>query len=216
MGAWLKEHILEFAAVLIAFLSYLGVSATDLLGVASYANYVMPFVYLGIGAFIGWRIHRYRSNRGAMTASVQSIGSEKQKERQSKEEKIEIFSQISFEIKVFLKASLTHGSVYRDCHDYNWDAYSEWLSQFMTITSIRNDIFRCCVRDNVKSMFDEIPELLADVQEEDMRLYAVRGDEGVKPQVFSSSHLVWWCYTDDEDMPAPINSIGFMRQVPWD
>jgi len=85
---------------------------------------------------------------------------------------------------VFLKASLTHGSVYRDCHDHNWDAYSEWLSQFMTITSIRNDIFRCCVRDNVKSMFDEIPELLADVQEEDMRLYAVRGDEGVKPQVF--------------------------------
>lgn len=192
MGAWLKEHILEFAAVLIAFLSYLGVSATDLLGVASYANYVMPFVYLGIGAFIGWRIHRYRSNRGAMTASVQSIGSEKQKERQSKEEKIEIFSQISFEIKVFLKASLTHGSVYRDSHDHNWNAYSEWLSQFMTITSIRNDIFRCCVRDNVKSMFDEIPELLADVQEEDMRLYAVRGDEGVKPQVFfvQSSCLV--------------------------
>lgn len=216
MGAWLKEHILEFAAVLIAFLSYLGVSATDLLGVASYANYVMPFVYLGIGAFIGWRIHRYRSNRGAMTASMQSIGSEKQKERQSKEEKIEIFSQVSFEIKVFLKASLTHGSVYRDCHDHNWDAYSEWLSQFMTITSIRNDIFRCCVRDNVKSMFDEIPELLADVQEEDMRLYAVRGDEGVKPQVFSSGHLVWWYYTDDEDMPVPINSIGFMRQAPWD
>ena len=87
MGAWLKEHILEFAGVLIPFLSYLGVSATDLLGVASYANYVMPFVYLGIGAFIGWRIHRYRSNRGAMAASVQSIGSEKQKERQSKEEK---------------------------------------------------------------------------------------------------------------------------------
>lgn len=117
---------------------------------------------------------------------------------------------------MFLKASLTHGSVYRDSHDHNWNAYSEWLSQFMTITSIRNDIFRCCVRDNVKSMFDEIPELLADVQEEDMRLHAVRGDEGVKPQVFSSSHLVWWYYTDDEDMPAPINSIGFMRQAPWD
>ena len=135
-----------------------------------------------------------------MAASVQSIGSEKQKERQSKEEKIEVFSQVPFEIKVFLKASLTHGSVYRDRHDHNWDAYSEWLSQLMTITSIRNDIFRCCVRDNVKSMFDEIPELLADVQEEDMRLYAVRGDEGVKPQVFSSSHLVWWYYTDDEDI----------------
>lgn len=216
MGAWLKEHILEFAAVLIAFLSYLGVSANDLLGVAGYLNYIVPFVYLGVGVFIGCRIHRYRSNRGAMAASVQSIGSEKQKERQSKEEKIEVFSQVPFEIKVFLKASLTHGSVYRDCHDHNWDAYSEWLSQLMTITSIRNDIFRCCVRDNVKSMFDEIPELLADVQEEDMRLHAVRGDEGVKPQVFSPSHLVWWYYTDDEDMPAPINSIGFMRQVPWD
>lgn len=216
MQEWWKEHIVEVFVGVFTLLSYFGVSATDLLGVASYANYVMPFVYLGIGAFIGWRIHRYRSNRGAMAASAQSIGSEKQKERQSKEEIIEVFSQVPFEIKVFLKASLTHGSVYRDCHDHNWDAYSEWLSQFMTITSIRNDIFRCCVRDNVKSMFDEIPELLADVQEEDMRLYAVRGDEGVKPQVFSSSHLVWWYYTDDEDMPAPINSIGFMRQVPWD
>lgn len=216
MQEWLKEHIVEVFVGVVTLLGYFGVSATDLLGVASYANYVMPFVYLGIGVFIGWRIHRYRSNRGAMTASVQFIGSGKQKERQSKEEIIEVFSQVPFEIKVFLKASLTHGSAYRDSHDRNWDAYSEWLPQFMKFTSIRNDIFRCCVRDNVKSMFDEIPELLADVQEEDMRLHAVRGDEGVKPQVFSSSHLVWWYYTDDEDMPAPINSIGFMRQVPWD
>lgn len=216
MGTWLKEHILEFVAVLIAFLSYLGVSANDLLGVADYLNYVVPFIYLGVGVFIGWRIHRYRSNRGAMTASVQSIGAEKQEERQSKEEIIEVFSQVPFEIKVFLKASLTHGSVYRDSHDYCWDDCSEWLSQFMTFTCIRNDIFRCCVRDDVKSMFDEIPELLADVREEDMKLHAVRGDEGVKPQVFSPSHLVWWYYTDDKDMPAPINSIGFMRQAPWD
>lgn len=210
MGAWLKEHILEFAAVLLAFLSYLGVSANDLLGIAGYLNYIVPFVYLGVGVFIGCRIHRYRSCGGG-TALVRFFGSGKPKEQQSKEEIIELFSQVPFEIKVFLKASLTHGSVYRDSHDHNWDAYSEWLSQFMTITSIRNDIFRCCVRGNVKSMFDEIPELLADVQEEDMRLHAVRGDEGVKPQVFSSSHLVWWYYTDDEDMPAPINSISFMR-----
>lgn len=216
MQEWLKEHIVEVFVGVVTLLSYFGVSATDLLGVASYANYVMPFVYLGIGAFIGWRVHRYRSNRGAMTVSVQSIGAEKQKERQSKEEIIEVFSQVPFEIKVFLKASLTYGSVYRDSHDYYWDDCSEWLSQFMTFTCIRNNIFRCCVRDNAKSMFDEIPELLADVQEKDMRLHAVRGDEGVKPQVFSSSHLVWWYYTDDEDMPAPINSIGFMRQAPWD
>ncbi len=36
-----------------------------------------------------------------MTASVQSIGAEKQEERQSKEEIIEVFSQVPFEIKVF-------------------------------------------------------------------------------------------------------------------
>lgn len=215
MQEWWKEHIVEVFVGVITLLSYFGVSATDLLGVASYTNYVMPFVYLGIGAFIGWRIHRYRSCGGGI-ALVRSFGSGKPKEQQSNEEKIELFSQVPFEIKVFLKASLTHGSVYRNSHDHNWNAYSEWLSQFITITSIRNDIFRCCVRDNVKSMFDEIPELLADVQEKDMRPHAVRGDEGVKPQVFSSSHLVWWYYTDDENMPAPINSIGFMRQAPWD
>lgn len=215
MQEWWKEHIVEVLVGVVTLLSYFGVSATDLLGVASYANYVMPFVYLGIGAFIGWRIHRYRSCGGGI-ALVRSFGSGKPKEQQSNEEIIESFSQVPFEIKVFLKASLTHGSVYRDSHDHNWDAYSEGLSQFMIFTSIRNDIFRCCVRDNVKSMFDEIPELLADVQEEDMRLHAVRGDEGVKPQIFSSSHLVWWYYTDDEDMPAPINSIGFMKQAPWD
>lgn len=216
MQEWLKEHIVEVLVGAVAVLGYFGVSATDLLGIASYANYVMPFVYLGIGAFIDWRIHRYRSSRGVMTASVQSIGAEKQKGRQSKEEVIEVFSQVPFEIKVFLKASLAHGAVYRDSHDYCWDDCSEWLSQFMTFTCIRNNIFRCCVRDDVKSLFDEIPELLADVQEEDMRLHAVRGDEGVKPQVFSHSRLVWWYYTDDEDIPAPINSIGFMRQAPWD
>lgn len=215
MQEWWKEHIVEVFVGVVTLLSYFGVSATDLLGVASYANYVMPFVYLGIGAFIGCRIHRYRSCGGGI-ALVRSFGSGKPKEQQSNEEIIELFSRVPFEIKVFLKASLTHGSVYRNSHNHNWDAYSEWLSQFMTITSIRNDIFRCCVRDNVKSMFDEIPELLADVQEKDMRPHAVRGDEGVKPQVFSSSHLVWWYYTDDENMPAPINSIGFMRQVPWD
>ena len=214
MQGWLKEHIVEVLVGVVTLLSYFGVSATDLLGVASYASYVMPFLYLGIGAFIGWRIHRYQSNGGAIAASMQSIGTEKQKERQSKEEIIEVFSQVPFEIKVFLKASLTHGSAYRDSHDYNWDAYSEWLSQFMTITSIRNDIFCCCVRDSAKLMFDEIPELLADVEEEDVRLHAVRGDEGVKPQIFSPNHLVWWYYADDKDIPAPVGSIGFMRQTP--
>ena len=87
MQEWWKEHIVEVFVGVFTLLSYFGVSATDLLGVASYANYVMPFVYLGIGAVIGWRIHRYRNNRGVMAASVQSIGSKKQKERQSKEEK---------------------------------------------------------------------------------------------------------------------------------
>ena len=83
MQEWLKEHIVEVFVGVVTLLSYLGVSATDLLGVASYANYVMPFVYLGIGAFIGWRIHRYRNNRGAMTGSVKSIDAEKQKEQLS-------------------------------------------------------------------------------------------------------------------------------------
>lgn len=215
MQEWLKEHIVEVFVGVITLLSYFGVSATDLLGVANYANYVMPFLYLGIGAFIGWRIRRYRSSGGAMAASMQSIGAEKQGGRQSKDEIIELFSLVPFEIKVFLKASLTHGSVYRDSHDYDWDAYSEWLSQFVTTASIRNDIFRCCVRDSAKSMFDEIPELLADVEEGDMRLHAVRGDEGVKPQVFSPDHLVWWYYSNDKDIPAPIGPVGFMRQAPW-
>lgn len=216
MQEWLKEHIVDVLDLAVALLGIFGVSATDLLSVASYSNYVMPFVYLGIGVFIGWRIHRYRSNRGARSALAQSIDVEKQKEQQSKEEIIEVFSQAPFEIKVFLRASLVHGAVYRDSQDYYWDDYSELLSHLMTFTCIRNKILRCCVRDNMKSMFDEIPELLADVQEEDMKLHAVRGDEGVKPQGFSISHLVWWYYTDDEDMPAPINSIGFMRQAPWD
>ena len=97
----MKEHIVEVFVGVITLLAISVFGGPTCSGIAGYANFVMPFVYLGIGAFIGWRIHRYRSNRGAMTASVQSIGAEKQEERQSKEEIIEVFSQVPFEIKVF-------------------------------------------------------------------------------------------------------------------
>lgn len=62
-------------------LSHFGISANDLLDIASYANYVMPFVYLSFGAFIGWRIHRYQCSRWARATSVQTIGTEKRKKQ---------------------------------------------------------------------------------------------------------------------------------------
>ncbi len=72
------------------------------------------------------------------------------------------------------------------------------------------------VRDDAKIIFGEIPELLSDVQEEDIERHAVRGVEGVKPQVFSPNGLVWWYYADDESAPAPVGTVGFMRQqAPW-
>ena len=62
--------------------------------------------------------------------------------------------------------------------------------QFMTFTCIRTHI-SLLRSDDVKSMFDEIPELLADVQEEDMKLHAVRATKGLSHRFFSPSHLVW-------------------------
>ena len=215
MWEWLKEHIVDLLAGAITLLSYFGVSAADLLGLSSYLNWAMPFVYLGIGVFAGWRIHRCQSGGGRIS-SMQLAGAEKPKKQLSNEEIIENFSQVPFEVKAFLKASMKYGSVYRNDHDYAWEAYSEWLFQFMTFATIRNNICRCSIRDNAKSLFERIPELLADVEERDIKPHAVRGDEGVKPQVISLNHLVWWYYEDDEDIPTPIGLVGFMRQAPWD
>lgn len=212
MKDWIKEHCIEAIVCAITLLGYFGVSASDLLGIAQYANYIMPFIYLGVGIFFGWRLRSYNLKERIINSNP--CGATTKEESPTKDEIIDSFAHIPFEIKIFLKAALENGAVYRDTNDYAWTYYDESLSPFIQCTTIRNEICRCTIRDGVRKQFEDIPSLLGDVQEKDIRPYAVRGNEGVKPQVFSANKLVWWYYTDDEDIPASFDLIGFMRQPP--
>lgn len=70
MKEWFKEHIVELIVGTVAVFGYFGVLTADLLGMASYASYIMLFVYIAIGVFIGWGLHRYRNNRGGAFSIV--------------------------------------------------------------------------------------------------------------------------------------------------
>lgn len=212
MKEWLKEHGVETVVCVFTILGYLGISTSDLLGIAQYANYIMPFVYLGVGIFIGRRIHSRKSKRRFV--NLHSRISAAEEKPLTENELIDSFAHAPFEIKVFLKAALDHDAVYRNAQDYAWEYYEDALDPFIQCTNIRNDICRCVVRDEARSQFESIPSLLSDVQEKDIEPYAVRGTEGIKPQVFSTHKLIWWYYTDDENIPEPFDLIGFMRQPP--
>ena len=208
MKPGMKDKV-ELAATLvgtaIAVLTYLGVSVSDLWGLAEKLAWALPFVYVLAGFAIGYGFHASRGRCGRRSEVVgEGVGPTEEDIRES-------FRSAPFEIKVFLKAILDHQAAYRGANDYFWNRWSQSLAQFVVVTNIRNDICRCTLRASARLQFEQMPDLLADVTDADVRMHAIRGTEGVKPHIMSVDNLIWWFYTDDDTLPAPCGNIGFMR-----
>lgn len=72
-------------------------------------------------------------------------------------------------------------------------------------TTIRNGITRCTLTDKAQKELEKRPKLLSEVSDEDVKIRAIRGVEGIRPSIFSPNQLVWWYYTDDENASKPFN-----------
>lgn len=199
------ELVATLVGSAVAVLTYLGVSVSDLWGLAEKLVRVLPFVYVLAGAAIGYGFRAALGRCGCRSAAAgEDVGPTEEDIRES-------FCTAPFEIKVFLKAILDYQAAYRGANDYVWNRWSQSLAPFVVATNIRNDICRCTLRDSARLQFEQMPDLLADVTDADVRMHAVRGTEGVKPQVMSIDKPIWWYYTDDEALPASCGNVGFMR-----
>lgn len=199
------ELVATLVGTVVAVLTYLGISVSDLWGLAERLGWVLPFVYVLAGAAIGYGVRAAVGRRSGRSVVLgEDAGPTEEDIRES-------FRSAPFEIKVFLKAILDYQTAYREANDYVWDCWSESLALFVVATNIRNGICRCTLRESARLQFERMPELLADVADSDVRTHAVRGTEGVKPQIMSIGELIWWFYTDDETLPAPCGNVGFMR-----
>lgn len=189
---WVKEHILEAIGLVVALLTYFGVGPSDL---AENIGILTPMLYLVAGGLIGWglcrafhglrRRHRVKKDEG----------------RISVEEFAENFASTPYEIKAFLKTVLEKGAAYRKTDDViPWESYLEYLDNFVIGQTIRNNITKYTMREDMRGLFVEHKDLLQSVTEDDIKMHAVNGEEGEVPAVMSM-RFYWWYYTDDPNVP---------------
>lgn len=190
--AWIKEHILEAIGLIVALLTFFGIGPSD---VAASVGILTPALYLLAGGLIGWGLCR------AFYGLRFRVHSTRNDERISIDEFSETFASTPYEIKAFLKTVLEKGAAFRKTDDIiPWESYLKYLSNFVIGQTIRNGITKFTMRDDKKKLFEERPELLESVSDEDIKTHAVNGEEGDSPAVMSQ-RFFWWYYTDDPDAP---------------
>lgn len=189
---WIKEHILETIGLVVALLTYFGVSPSE---IAANIDVLAPMLYLMAGGLIGWGLCRACHGLRFRLRNRQDGGG------QTIDDFAENFAGTPYEIKAFLKTVLEKGAAYRKTDDVvPWESYLEYLSNFVIGQTIRNNITKYTMRDDIKGLFDERPDLLESVANEDVVSHAVNGREGDSP-TFLSQRFCWWYYTDDPNVP---------------
>lgn len=189
---WIKEHILETIGLVVALLTYFGVGPSDL---AANISILTPALYLVAGGLVGWGLCR------ALRGLRRRFHIKQNGDRISVDEFAENFVGAPYEIKAFLKTVLEKGAAYRRTDDVvSWKSYLEYLGNFVIGQTIRNNITKYTMREGMKQFFDERPDLLQSVSDEDIKRHAVNGEEGEFPIVISQ-HFYWWYYTNDLSAP---------------
>lgn len=110
-----------------------------------------------------------------------------------------------YDVKAFIKAISEYGAAYRNTSDFAWECHKDALAEVIDETTIRNGITRCTLTDKAQKELEKRPKLLSEVSDEDAKIRAIRGVEGIRPSIFSPNQLVWWYYTDDENASKPFN-----------
>ena len=152
---WIKEHILEAIGLVVALLTYFSVGPSDL---ASTIGILTPALYLLAGGLIGWGLCR------AFHGLRYRYHVKKDDGRTSVEEFAENFASTPYEIKAFLKTVLEKGAAYRRTDDViPWESYLEYLDNFVVGQTIRNNITKYTMREDMKSLFSERLDLLQSV-----------------------------------------------------
>lgn len=185
---------------------FFGIQPSDLEG---WLNGLMaPILYVVAGFLIGFAI-----SGGIRLLNIKATAKSNEEDI-SYQDLANKFVSIPFALKAFLKTIVIYGAAYRKTNDIiPWENYLNYLKQFVIEITLQNNVSKFVLNDQAERMFDQYPALLMSVPEAELAKHAVRGTEGVCPSVFTTEFL-WWYYTDDEDVPAPVGMIGFFRQPP--
>ena len=193
---WTKEHLLEAIGLVVTLLTYFGIQPSD---VAANISILTPALYVVAGGLMGWGL--CRASHGLR---FRLFGT-RHSDEQSIDDFAEVFASAPYEIKAFLKTVLEKGAAYRKTDDFfPWESHLEYLSIFVIGQTIRNNITKFTMRDDMREFFDERPDLLESVSDEDVESHALNGNEGDSP-TFMSRHFFWWYYTDDPNVPKAFN-----------
>ncbi len=193
---WIKEHLLEAIGLVVALLTYFGIQPSD---VAANTSILTPALYVAAGGLMGWGL--CRASHGLRFR----LFSTRHGDEQSIDDFAENFASRPYEIKAFLKTVLEKGAAYRKTDDViPWESYLKYLSNFVIGQTIRNNITKFTMRNDMRELFDERPDLLESVSDEDVESHALNGNEGDSP-TFMSQRFYWWYYTDDPNVPKAFN-----------
>lgn len=187
---------------LIQLLLYIGISMSDLWGLAAQLRPHLPLIFSICGFILGYSVHHLLMKRRTYSCSSNSTSDQ--------DKFTSVFCSLPYEYKAFIKATLEKGVTYYWANDRAWRMYDELTKFFILRSTIRNGIIKCRPqRESIKKFLDS-PLLLADVDDQDVEMHATCGKEGTVPHIITSNELCWWYYTEPETDGAPCSTLDLI------
>lgn len=126
----------------------------------------------------------------------------------------DLFNRCPYWIRVFLKTLLDKEIAYSDANDTYFNAYSEFILQFVDYKCVRNNAWQFCMKQSAREYFAANPQVFDDITDEEIRQHARRTDQRLYIAHFSTE-FYWWYYSDDDyiEPKALADNPFFMRNA---
>lgn len=109
------------------------------------------------------------------------------------------FASAPYDIKAFLKTVVLYGAAYMRTGDLLAPMDKlQILNDFVDSRTIRNNITKYVLNEEMKKLLKKHPELLEEVSEEDLKPYEFIGVEGDLSYRERPFELNWWYYAKPE------------------
>lgn len=217
---WLKEHALAILDTLVgltglflAYLAFYGFTGDDFpqFGPRPVAQFIADdkgVICILAAVFVLW------SSFCLIRHTWMKAGKLSRADKERIDEDFQsMFAKCPYWIKVFLKTVQVKNTAYSDANSFYFENYSQFLLQFVDYKTVSGNVWQYSMLNDAKSYFDNHPQLLGDVTDEEVRHHARRKDERVVAH--TSTEFYWWYYSD-EDYIEPIawsdTSNPFMRR----
>ncbi len=205
---WLKEHALAIvdtlaglAGLLLAYLAFYGLTGDDFpqFGPEPVAQFITDnkgAIYILAAALVLWSLFRLIRRAWMKTGELSRAD-----KKRIDEDFQSIFAKCPYWIKVFLKTVQFKDAAYSDANSFYFENYLEFLLQFVDYKTVSGNVWQYSMSDDAKRYFDNHPQLLSGVTDEEVRRHARRKDERVVAH--TGTEFYWWYYSD-EDYIEPI------------